>query len=109
MFILTSDVMKSTQVTEILPFNFVRRFDGRASGVAAEFACQRAQQTPYVFDQRRLTHEPDAPDFAGERAETGADLDAVSLEQTAPYFRLVYARGYANAVEHPQSVLAGAR
>src|SRR4029453_13214584 len=48
---------------------------------SAELAPQRAEQALDVGKARVLAHQSDAPDAAGERAETAADLDAVLLEQ----------------------------
>src|SRR5262249_43935125 len=69
-----------------------------------ERAFQRAAQQ---HDEARLgtrAHQADAPDLAGERAEAGADLDVVLVEQMLAHRGFVDAVGHAHRVQRPQAL-----
>src|SRR5262245_17529504 len=69
-----------------------------------ERAFERAAQQ---HDEARLgarAHQADAPDLAGERAEAGADLDVVLVEQVRAHCRLVDAVGHAHRVQRPEAL-----
>ena len=49
-----------------------------------------------------LAHQSDPPHVAGERAQAGADLDAVRFQELPPHTAVVHAVRDGDAVQHPQ-------
>ena len=59
---------------------------------------------------RAGAHQTDAPDASGERAEPGADLDAVALEQMPANGCLgagVHRGGHLDRIQRPQALARG--
>jgi hypothetical protein len=62
----------------------IRGVDGRSALVAMLLFCQqfiqRGQQLDDILFSAAVTHQPDPPHLAFERAEPGADFDVEPLE-----------------------------
>ena len=54
-----------------------------------------------------MAHQADAPDLAGQIAETGADLEVELVEQAAAHDGIVHALGDADGIELRQALLFG--
>ena len=56
-----------------------------------------------ILGARALTQQPDAPDFAGQITEPGANFQIIPLEKGAVHGSLVHAVGNRDGVELRQS------
>jgi hypothetical protein len=65
---------------------------------------QRFQQEQDVFLRAGLSHESNPPHLTRKITQSGADLDVIVIQQGTPHRSLVDPVGYADAVEHPQTM-----
>ena len=97
--------VRLAELRDLCGLNSLRRpatLDGQAARPCAAALFERAEQQHDQPRRRACSHQPDAPDLAGQRTEPGADLDAVLLEQLLAHRRLVHAVRDAHGVQRPQ-------
>src|SRR5438874_520251 len=85
------------------PLAHARGYENRSRGsLFSQNLAQGGDHEVHVANRRTVTHQTDAPRFAGHRSKTAANFDAVVFEQPFAHAGIIGARWDRDAVEGVQ-------